>query len=197
MNKLTQLYTAGSMEAALAAGTPVGDCFRTAVACILELDHPRGFPHVIDIHERKAHELGIDPDGPDMPREFHWFEMAKTEVVKHGYRFWSVEAEKNELSLADLPSIDFSAFMPEHLDVRSARDMAAFFRCEYAIVSGKSPRGDFGHGVVAHIPSATIVHDPHPSHEGRLDSVWDFIYLFPIEAGGVRFDADRDAYVVL
>jgi hypothetical protein len=50
----------------------------------------------------------------------------------------------------------------------------------YHIRSGKSPRGDFLHSVVAR--GDEIVHDPHPSRAG-LESFEDFIVLVPLDPG--------------
>lgn len=46
------------------------------------------------------------------------------------------------------------------------------------ILSGKSPRGDFDHCVVAH--GLEVVHDPHPSRAG-LESHKDVVVLVPID----------------
>jgi hypothetical protein len=48
----------------------------------------------------------------------------------------------------------------------------------FHILSGKSPRGDYMHSVVAR--GAEVVHDPHPSRAG-LDSRVDFIVLVPFD----------------
>ena len=46
----------------------------------------------------------------------------------------------------------------------------------YVILSGKSPRGDFEHSVVA--LDGKMVHDPHPSRAG-IESVIDWVVLYP------------------
>ena len=51
------------------------------------------------------------------------------------------------------------------------------------ILSGKSPRGDFDHSVVAR--GLEMIHDPHPSRAG-LDSHKDVVVLVPIEPRGDR-----------
>lgn len=62
-----------------------------------------------------------------------------------------------------------------------------FFPIEgYAIMSGKSPRGDFLHSVVA--LDGEMVHDPHPSRAG-LEGIEDWVVLYP------RDPARRDARV--
>lgn len=50
----------------------------------------------------------------------------------------------------------------------SERDHRLLLRGHY-ILSGRSPRGDFLHAVVAH--GDMIVHDPHPSRAGLLTMV--------------------------
>ena len=46
----------------------------------------------------------------------------------------------------------------------------------YCILSGKSPRGNFDHSVVAN--GLTIIHDPHPSQQG-IETIVDAIILIP------------------
>ena len=46
----------------------------------------------------------------------------------------------------------------------------------YSIMSGKSPRGDFLHSVVA--LNGELVHDPHPSRDGVVNIV-DWVILYP------------------
>jgi hypothetical protein len=50
----------------------------------------------------------------------------------------------------------------------------------YHILSGKSPRGEFEHSVVARRDK--IVHDPHPSRDG-LRSFTDCIIILPMDHG--------------
>jgi len=51
------------------------------------------------------------------------------------------------------------------------------------ILSGKSPRGDYDHSVVASGTELTIVHDPHPDNTGILthDDVVVIVPLDPIQ----------------
>lgn len=52
----------------------------------------------------------------------------------------------------------------------------------FHILSGRSPRGDFMHAVVAF--GAEIVHDPHPSRAGILTRE-DTIHLVPLDPSTV------------
>lgn len=50
----------------------------------------------------------------------------------------------------------------------------------WSVVTGKSPRGDYYHAVVAY--NGSIVHDPHPDGEGKLISLLDecvFVQIDP------------------
>lgn len=53
-------------------------------------------------------------------------------------------------------------------------DRSVMSECGVHILSGKSPRGDFDHSVVA--CGAVIVHDPHPSRDG-LGRLTDYILI--------------------
>jgi len=54
----------------------------------------------------------------------------------------------------------------------------------YYILSGKSPRSDVQHAVVAH--RGGIVHDPHPSDDG-LDGEWREAYFFvPVDPSTLK-----------
>ena len=46
----------------------------------------------------------------------------------------------------------------------------------YCILSGKSPRGNFDHSVIA--DGLTMIHDPHPSQQG-IETIVDAIILIP------------------
>lgn len=43
MSDLTQMHTD-------VGGPVLGDCWRTAIACLLDLDHPGDVPHFVEIH---------------------------------------------------------------------------------------------------------------------------------------------------
>lgn len=45
----------------------------------------------------------------------------------------------------------------------------------YAILGGKSPRGEYNHAVVTLY--GNIVHDPHPSNEGVLEPLGDWFVI--------------------
>ena len=49
----------------------------------------------------------------------------------------------------------------------------------YSIMSGKSPRGNFDHSVVA--LDGKMVHDPHPSRAGIEGEPTCWVLLYPIE----------------
>lgn len=51
----------------------------------------------------------------------------------------------------------------------------------YSILGGGSPRGDFGHYVVAH--DGEVVHDPHPSRDGIVGSAEEYLVLLPVVRG--------------
>jgi hypothetical protein len=57
------------------------------------------------------------------------------------------------------------------------------------ILSGKSPRGDWLHSVIA--DGLSVAHDPHPSRAG-IETMVDVVVLVPIEptkSGKVRVEA--------
>jgi len=47
----------------------------------------------------------------------------------------------------------------------------------YSIMSGKSPRGNFGHSVVA--LDGVMIHDPHPSRAGLDGEPRDWVIIYP------------------
>lgn len=51
------------------------------------------------------------------------------------------------------------------------------------ILSGKSPRGDYDHCVIAR--GLDVVHDPHPSRAG-IQTMVDVVVLVPLEPGPAR-----------
>ena len=77
-----------------------------------------------------------------------WFERLSEWLKAHGY--WAIQIQLN------------TDWRPDGL----------------CILSGKSPRGDFLHSVVAN--GTEVVHDPHPSREGVL-SRDNVVILVPID----------------
>ena len=61
----------------------------------------------------------------------------------------------------------------------------------YHILSGKSPRGEFMHSVVA--KGEDIVHDPHPSRANIQDRV-DCIIIVPIDFGDHKRELEKVAF---
>ena len=57
-------------------------------------------------------------------------------------------------------------------------DCPAFKPYGYHIANGPSPRGDFGHSVVA--LDGEIVHDPHPSRLGLRMPITSWILVYPL-----------------
>jgi D-glycero-D-manno-heptose 1,7-bisphosphate phosphatase len=91
------------------------------------------------------------------------------------------------LPLADVPPFckyeDWWERLTAWLKDRGFYPMIVRYNQEWApqgfhILSGKSPRGDFQHSVVAH--GAEIVHDPHPSRAG-IETRVDQIFIVPID----------------
>lgn len=64
-------------------------------------------------------------------------------------------------------------------------EVGPFLPYGYHIASGPSPRGDFGHSVVA--LDGHIVHDPHPSRAG-IKEITSWILIFP-RASASRLEA--------
>ena len=93
-------------------------------------------------------ELNIE-DVPYFMGEENWFEEFKKWLRPRGY--WAICVPLNN-----------NNWEPEGL----------------CILSGKSPRGDFDHSVVAN--RLEMIHDPHPSRDG-IESKVDVIALIPIE----------------
>lgn len=108
---------------------------------------------------------------------------------KKGNCFAACIATILEVPLESLPNfaVEFTGddwaermaeWLMEHLGVSvinvEVKDEASCLRCLNGVehvVGGKSPRGDFGHCVVA--VGGKVVHDPHPSRAGLLE-VWDY-----------------------
>lgn len=85
-------------------------------------------------------ELPIE-DVPTFAAHEDWWERAVAWLDERGHTIWPIPTW----------ILDALTVSPDALD------------CWY-IACGKSPRGDFNHGVVA--SGAHIAHDPHPSRDG-------------------------------
>lgn len=63
----------------------------------------------------------------------------------------------------------------------------------YYLVSGPSPRGDFGHCCIGY--KGKIIHDPHPDNTGLAEGWRQYEKLYPIKIMPSQFPADFFAMV--
>lgn len=118
----TQAYTE-------VGGDIPGDCWRTAVACLLEVERDE-VPHF-------AHEHGD-----------RWFESTVEWVEER------------------LPGFTLGAFEPS-FPIYAEPELAP----QRVILSGRSPRGDWLHAVIADARTGALVWDVHPDRTGVLSHV--------------------------
>lgn len=122
-----------------ANGDPPGDCWRTALACLLEV--PRDdVPHFI--HEYPTRIIAMPRGFPSIPE---WW-VRSVEWVEATRPGWTLE--------------NYAPRFPVY-DGDNAPDRV--------IASGQSPRGDWLHAVIVSARDGSLIHDPHPSGDGVLD----------------------------
>jgi hypothetical protein len=110
--------------------------------------------------------------------------------VPEGNCFPACVATILHLSIEDVPSFcakgdgwfqDFQDWLRRHgLYAVMLKHEDGWSPDGFYILSGKSPRGDFLHAVVAQ--GADIVHDPHPSRAGLVDRQ-DCALIVPLDLG--------------
>jgi hypothetical protein len=133
-------------------GAPRGDCWTACIASILE------FPWEALEAARAAHEKSaVDWWGRDRDGSFDWA---------------PVFAALNDLGVQPTWLVFEMGGGERWKPPRAPKG--------YAIASGKSPRGDFQHSVVA--LDGVIVHDPHPSRAGLDGPIVDWTVLVPVVA---------------
>lgn len=114
----------------------VGDCWRTALACLLEI--PRAIvPHFALIHK---------DDSEDDNHAWWWSSVQFVEKAKPGWTLVCLSPS--------FPVYNFPRTAPKRV-----------------VLTGKSPRGDWFHCVIADAVTGEIVWDPHPSHDGILSVI--------------------------
>ncbi|MDF2508460.1 MAG: hypothetical protein K0Q52_2319 [Microbacterium sp.] len=119
-------------QAILDANGPVpGDCWRTALACLLEVPRDE-VPHFIHAHNNE-------------PGEWWLSSVAWVEHQRPGYTLAAWDPR--------WPIIQWDGIEPEDAP-------------QWAILTGKSPRGDWQHCVIASARTGQILHDPHPAGGG-------------------------------
>lgn len=124
-----------------ANGDIPGDCWRTALACVLEM--PRDdVPHFIHLH-------ADDPD--DEFGNGGWFVASRAWVEEHRPG-WTLRAYD--------PTFPFWTEPGPPPDVPPGM-----------ILTGQSPRGDWLHCVVVDWQTGELVHDPYPGGGGVLSLV--------------------------
>lgn len=137
----------------------IGDCWRTCIACILEMP-PNLVPHFMR-------------DAKDEPQS-DWWRWSRDFVVMHSdgrYNlFWS-ELTKNGGTPAPTRT------MYVEIDGGGTKGVAH----RYAILTGKSPRTEWDHCVVWDVQQGEVVWDPHPDGNGELLSHNDIVYF--VEGG--------------
>lgn len=118
-----------------ANGPTVGDCWRTAIACLLEV--PRdGVPHWMEIYKNEPESVGW------------WYDtVAFVEAARPGWTLaltrpviWPIYLQRTEMT-------------------------------QRVLLTGKSPRGDWLHVVLADSVTGEVVWDPHPTGGGVLSHV--------------------------
>lgn len=145
-----------------------GDCFRAALASIMDLDY-RQVPHVCDYPTALAAQ---DDESDDPLTEEHgglwWRRLRRWLRAEH-----DLDAANYAWEQPDLDSGLLELRQPDGIEWWG-----------YVLVGGRSPRGDFAHQVVGHYswnddrPYVEVVHDPHPSRVG-LRTIEDVTILVP------------------
>lgn len=127
-----------------------GDCWRTALACLLEV--PRDdVPHFI-------HLYGIDGDSEDLDLEL-------------GARWWRESVAWVERTR---PGWTIRSWTPTGWPFYNGDNLGAPDR---VLLTGGSPRGDWLHVVLVDAETGALAHDPFPGGEGVLEPYVDRVAL--------------------
>jgi hypothetical protein len=152
-----QRYT--ETTAAYLAGERVtpGDCWRTALACLLEVARD-DVPHFIDLYDggvgAEGEEIEQHPEGPRWWREsVRWVQQQRPG--------WTIAAWD---WTAGEP---WSAFYGEGADGAPDR----------VILTAPSPRGAWNHTVLVDAQTGELEHDPYPGGQGVLPGPGDRVAL--------------------
>jgi len=145
-----------------------GDCHRTALASLLNLDRPQDAPHFIGMYERIAAIKAAGPGHPD------WEKIDPDSTYD-----WEVEQEKWLNSIGyTLATVQFNGDVPI-ADLFAYMDR--FNPSLYYLLSGMSPRGT-NHTLVA--CGGAFAHDPHPDGGNLIapmdNGMWELGILSPI-----------------
>ncbi len=142
---MTATHLATQQQRYLERGGPIpGDCWRTSIACLLELPRDE-VPHFI-------HEHGGDENSTDW-----WYAtVAFVETARPG---WTLVCTQ--------------PVFPAYTNPEVAPDRV--------VLTGKSPRGDWLHCVLADATTGELMHDPYPGAAG-VDSHVELALLVPKEA---------------
>lgn len=132
-----------------------GDCHRTALACLLDLESPEDAPHFIGEYERLK---ASDPD-----TDYCW--QAEQEKWLNSLGYTTVDVSYNgEAKLEDVFSY------------MQARNPEALY-----LLGGTSPRGT-NHSVICH--GGGFYHDPHPDggfvQEPMDNGFWEITFILPL-----------------
>jgi len=104
-------------------------------------------------------------DIPDVPMVDGWLEQLNHDLADRGFRFWLLMIKE-----------------PEGLE-------NVWKPPGYAILTGKSPRGDWNHAVIC--LDGEMVHDPHPDGTGVREPHVDWVFVVPHNPGGTVLPEPR------
>ena len=134
-----------------------GDCFRAALASILDLPY-EVVPHVCHYSDGR---VALDPETDDPLTENHgglwWRRTRRWLRANHGLDVACYEWDQPELETG-------------RLELRHADTQEPW--SGYVLLGGRSPRGEFAHQIVGYyswldgFPTVSEEWDPHPSREG-------------------------------
>lgn len=143
-----------------ASEAPVGDCWRTAIASILDMD-AADVPHFVDIQLRH-----LDGNGELTDDAWSVDSLTRAWLEDRGLGYKGfVFGDPEEPSTMRLPlAWDELQWFQQSIGTT----------LRYVVFCGKSPRGDWMHAVVGDMSTGEIASDPHPSDDGLADlqQVW-------------------------
>lgn len=123
-------------------GPVPGDCWRTAIACLLDRDDPTTVPHFI---------AAALPEGDDVDTSTAWWDASVAYVERC------------------VPDGQTFLLLQPRFPVHAEPDLAH----PHVIATGRSPRGDWQHSVIADARTGELVWDPHPSRAGLAGPIED------------------------
>ena len=139
-------------------GPPVGDCWRTCVASILDMD-TADLPHFVDIQMRN-----LDSTGQLVDDAYDAIALTQAWLAERGWmlKLYMYTEEK-----------DYNLWPETDVEMWH-QAIVGWTIHQWAIFCGKSPRGDYLHAVVGDVHTMTVASDPHPSDGGieNLVEVW-------------------------